>query len=292
MAEQPPIYVNGHFVSQEAPALSALDRGLTLADGVFETMVAVGGRISRLEDHLARLHNSAAVLELPLPPDNHLSGALHETLRRSGLDRAVLRLTVTRGFDPGRGVAVHDGLTPTIVVRAAPLASRETPLQGILLHTCSFPRSERSPLSWAKTLGYTEAVAAWLEARRAGAADALLLNTQGNVAGATTSNVFIVRGDEVSTPASAEGALPGIARRTVMALADSLGLRVTERPVRAEELPDANEVFLTNVVRGPMPVAGADGHLISNGKPGPVTLRLVEAYWQAVETGTRLPSPP
>ena len=176
-------------------------------------MVALGRRVFRIDDHLARLAGGAALLGLPLPSRTDLTEALQETWRRSGLPEAVLRLTVARGPGAGRGLPPPEGAEPTVVVRASELL-REPGIAdlGVSLHTCSFPRNEKSPLNKAKFLAYTEAISALVEARRAGAGDALWRNTAGNVVSATTSNLFLVRQGELVTPRLEDGALPGVAR--------------------------------------------------------------------------------
>lgn len=276
-------YVNGRFVPPDEPVLSVAERGFALADGVFETMVAAGGRIFRLGDHLARLREGAGVLELSLPTRMTIESALDETWSRSGFREAVLRLTVARGPDLGRGVRPPDGTEPTVVVRVFPLSPPlQAPDRGVALHTCSFPRNEKSPLVRGKFLAYTEAIAAWLEARRVGADDALWRNTKGNLACATSSNLFVLRDGRLVTPSREEGALPGIARRAVMESAARAGLEVTEEPVSPAALEDAAEAFLTNVVRGPVAAAEVDGRVIGDGKPGPVTRDIAQAYWREV----------
>ncbi len=143
-----------------------------------------------------------------------LAWAVRETLRRNGLPRSVARLTVTRGVDLGRGLALPAQSTPTVVVRVTPRQQMTGHLAGRSLMVASVRRNETSPLSRMKSLAYTDGVIARLEAQRAGAEDALLLNTRGNVACATSSNLFLVRSDRtVVTPLPSDGALPGIARR-------------------------------------------------------------------------------
>ncbi|MBI4203171.1 MAG: aminotransferase class IV family protein [Chloroflexi bacterium] len=267
------LYVNGRFLPEEGPHVSALDRGFTLADGLFETMVASGGRIYRLADHLVRLRNGAALLGLPLSADDLLAEAVKETLRRSGLQNAVLRLTVSRGPVAARGLAFpNPPPAPTVTVRSVAWTPPDPyALVAVRLHTACFPRNERSPLARVKSLAYTEGIIALWEAQATGADDALFRNTRGNLVCATAGNLFLVR----------QGALPGVARRSVLEVAHEMGIAVKEEPLPYEALAEAEEMFLTNVVRGPYPVAAVDGRPVGRGRYN-VTRLLAEGYVRCV----------
>lgn len=287
MSEMNPIvYLNGSFVpeSPESVAhLSLRDRGFTLSDGIFETMVASGDRIFRLDDHLARLQRGADVLYIQMPPAEELVDAIHETLLRNGLSHSVVRLTVTRGIDPGRGLDVTPGITPSVVVRVTPWQGPLDSLpQGRRLALSQIRRNDLSPLAVIKSLSYAEGVVARLRAQRGGADDALMCNTRGFLTGATSSNVFAVIGDELVTPSEGDGALPGIARRTVLEEAGRLSILVRERSLTPEGVAGADEVFLTNVVTGVVPVVSLFGAVVGPGLPGPVTEQLADAYWNRV----------
>ncbi len=283
MAE-PILYIGGRFVPQGKAHLSPLDRGFSLADGLFETMVAAGDSVFRLDDHISRLFDGARLLELPMPTPEELTWAVRETLRRNGLPRSVARLTVTRGVDLGRGLALPAKSTPMVVVRVTPCNPLPSQSTGLSLITSSLRRNETSPLSRVKSLAYTEGIVARLEAQRAGADDALLLNTQGNVACATSSNLFLVRSDgTMVTPPPSEGALPGIARRTVLEIARRLGRLPVQEPITPADLVRAQEVFLTNVVTGPVSVISIDRRPVDAGGLGMVSLALARSYAAAVE---------
>ena len=281
----PTLYVNGRYVSEAEARLSPLDRGFTLADGLFETMVALDDRVFRMEGHLARMRRGAEALHLPLPPSEELAGVVLEAIRRNGYPRSVARLTVSRGVDHGRGLDVSPGIEPSVVVRVTPWQGPlDSAPPGRSLASSTMLRNDRSPLSRVKSLSYVEGVAARLSAIRAGADDALLRNTRGFVAGGTSSNVFIAAGGGLLTPPEEDGALPGMARLTVLEEASRLGIPAVERSLEPEQVAGADEAFLTNVVLGPVPVASLDGRPIGAGAPGPVTQRLVQAYWDRVRS--------
>jgi branched-chain amino acid aminotransferase len=277
------VYINGRFVPETDLSLSPLDRGFTMADGLFETMVASGNRIFRLNDHMLRLQRGADVLYIPLPPVEGLMDAMRESLRRNECPHSVVRLTVTRGIDPGRGLDVTLGIAPSVVIRVAPwhgaLDSLPTGRNLVLSH---IPRNNLSPLASIKSLSYVDGVLARLEARRSGADDALVCNTQGFLTGATSSNVFVVMDGNVITPSLSDGILPGMARRTVLEEAKRIGVFIEERSLTLDSIIGAEEVFLTNVVTGVVPVVSLFGSSVGLGTAGPITGQLASAYWDRV----------
>ena len=280
----PFIYLNGRFVPESDAGLSPLDRGFTLADGVFETLVALGDRVFRLGDHLARLQEGAEVLHLPLPPVEELAEAISESLRINGHPCSVARLTVSRGADPGRGLDVTPGVAPSVVVRVTPWQGPLTSVpQGRRVVVSTIRRNDLSPLARIKSLSYVEGVVTRLEAQSAGADDALLCNTRGFLTGATSSNVFAVIGGRLVTPPGDDGVLPGVARRTVLEEAERLDIPTNGHSLTPEELSTAHEIFLTNVVTGVVPVTSLSGDSVGPGVAGPVTARLARAYWERVE---------
>ena len=277
------MYVNGKFVAEREAAISPLDRGFTLADGLFETMVAVGDRVFRLDAHLARMRRGADLLELPMPPAELLAAILEECLRRNGLPTSVARLTLSRGVDSGRGLNAPAALDPSVVVRVTPWPGPPaSPPASRTLVTSSVARNDLSPLSSVKSLSYVDGVAARLEAQRAGADDALMRNTRGLVTGATSSNVFVAARGALATPPVEDGALPGISRLTLIEEAARLGVACEERSLTPEDVAASDEALLSNVVQGPTPVASVDGVRLRPAAPGPLTLRLSEAYWSRV----------
>ena len=277
------MYVNGDFVSEASAAISPLDRGFTLADGLFETMVTAGVRVFRANDHLARMRRGADLLQLPMPDAEELAAIVEECLTRNGLPMSVVRLTLSRGVDAGRGLNAPAALDPSVVVRVTPWAGPPSDLPpSRTLVTSSLARNDRSPLSSVKSLSYVDGVAARLEAQRAGADDALMCNTRGFVTGATSSNIFTVISGVPVTPPFVDGALPGISRLTLLEEAERLGIACDERSLTPQDVAGANEALLSNVVQGPVPVASVDGMRPRSGAPGPLTQRLCDAYWSRV----------
>jgi branched-chain amino acid aminotransferase len=269
----PACWVDGARVDPGRAHLLVTDRGLTLADGVFETMRAHRGVIFRFADHMARLSRGAERLGLPRPAE--LTAMLDEAMReiRTHHADAVVRLTVTRG--PGRhGLAPSRSPGPATIVLLVQDVGAFPASVSVL--TASGRRNEHAMSAGLKTLSYTDSILAMLEATQKGADDAIFLDTAGHVAEATASNVFVVRGGAVRTPPTTCGAFPGITRGVVIELLRGLDITVTEHPVSPAELAAADEVFLTSSVREIAPVDTLDGRTLR--APGEVTTAVVGAY--------------
>ncbi|MGA0532324.1 aminotransferase class IV [Hansschlegelia sp. KR7-227] len=248
--------LNGVLLDGATGPFDLGDRGLTLGDGLFETIAVFGGRPAMLGAHLDRL--CAAAAEIRLAVDRAFCEAEVLALAdAAGEGDHVIRLTATRGAG-ARGLAIPEGATPTIVASSSPFP-KEALNAPIRLATVSVRRNPTSLASRAKTLSYLDGVLAFDEAKRAGADDALMLNTHGKVGSTAMANLFAVFGSEVATPPVSEGVLPGIVRRLALETASRLGFRAVERPLMPEELEVADAVFATNSVRLVMPVTAIDG---------------------------------
>jgi branched-chain amino acid aminotransferase len=274
----PASWVNGAFVPADAAAISVRDRGLTLADGVFETMRVHGGQIFRQERHLQRLGRGLMVLDFPPIPDLHRW--LHEATLALGAADGSIRLTVTRGTASG-GWASPTDARPTVIVTAAPLPQFPAEIyeRGLTVGIAGGRRNEHAITAGLKTLAFTDSVVALIDAHRRGADDALFLDTAGHLSEATASNLFILRGRDLITPPDSCGVLPGITRLVVMELAASEGLTVAQHPIDTSDLLAADEAFLTSTLRGIAPIVQLqDNSTIGTGAPGALTTRLRAAY--------------
>ena len=238
------IYLNGAIVPPDFARIDPADRGFTLADGLFETLRAYGGRPFRLEDHLVRLESSAPALGIPLLFDAvRIAEAAVELLEANALTEgdAAIRCTATRGTGP-RGLVPPADVQPTLLIT--------TSAYHPLPESCSativdIRRNEGSPLSQMKSLGYLDNVLAARDAAERGAEEAILLNNAGRVAGAARANVFAVLDGRLLTPPLQDGVLPGIARRVVLELAAALRIPTEEVSLSPADLAAASEVFLT-----------------------------------------------
>lgn len=282
------VYVNGEIVPEEAARISALDRGFTLGDGVFDTVRAVEGRVFRLVDHLVRLGSSAGVigLELPMGPEE-LSRAVEEVLETNALTRALMRITVSRGAPAERGLMPPANPRPTVAINATPFDgyAEERYALGIGAIISSIRRNESSPLSRIKSCCYLDSVLARLEATERGAEEALFLNTHGDLACGASSNLFLAVDSVLVTPPLESGVLAGITRRVVLELAGRLDMPHEERRVTPEELYRSQEAFVTNTALGVMPLVAVEGRAIGKGAPGSMTIRLRAEYLGELGTG-------
>jgi len=270
-------WLNGVERSVGEPLLSPLDRGFTLADGLFETMRARNGVIFRLDAHLDRLCVGARLLSIPIPPAlrDHVAAAARSALA-AGYVHASVRLTVTRGPAPP-GLAPPPHPAPTLALGIAPFTPPDAP-RPIVAAMASARRNEYALTAGIKTLAYTESVLALAQAKAAGADDAIFLDTAGHVSEATASNLFALLDGILVTPPLGCGVLPGITRATVLALAPALGIAAEERELAEPELAAASEMFLTSSIREIAPLVRIETIAIGTGRCGPVTQRFIDAY--------------
>jgi branched-chain amino acid aminotransferase len=274
--------VDGRLLPADGAHVSVYDRGFQLGDGIFETLRARAGHITELPEHLARLGRSAAGLDIELPADSDSSieAGIRQVLAAENLDGpegdASIRITVTRGAFRGRGLLPPAaGALPTVAIQAWPVVP---PAPGHLdagLHlvASAVRRDPENPLATLKTTSRADYVHARLEARRAGADDALFLTTDGHLSEATSANLFLVRDGELATPDLACAILPGTTRSWILGWARRVGLRPVEGWLTTRDLAEADEAFLCSSVAGILPVTAFEGRPIGSGRPGPVALR-------------------
>jgi branched-chain amino acid aminotransferase len=281
------VWVDGEIHPADGRHLSVFDRGFQLGDGIFETLRARGGRPAELDAHLARLHRSAAGLDIALPPDidARLTEGIAAVLAADGLDRvdgdASIRITVSRGVYRARGVLPPlEDARATLAIQAWPVVP--APLdhleRGLHLVASAVRRDPRNPLATLKTTSRAEYVYARLEARRLGADDALFLTIDDLLSEGTSANIFLVRRAadgtlELATPSLDCAILPGTTRSWLLEWAARAGLRPFEGHLRRDDLASAKEAFLSSSVAGILPVTAFDGAGIGDGRPGSWTLR-------------------
>lgn len=282
------VWVDGAIRPATDLHLSVFDRGFQLGDGLFETLRARGGHVTELEEHCARLRRSADGLgiELPSDVDARLARGIDDLLAAEGLGGpggdASVRITVSRGAWSSRGLlppsTVH--LEPTIVIQAWPVtpAPPDHLERGLSLVASAIRRDPSNPILSLKTTSRADYVFARLEARRAGAEDAVFLTTSGHLSECTTANIFLVRTapdgvTELATPDLACAILPGTTRSWLLHWADGVGLRGVEGWLTPDELAAAAEAFMSSSVAGVLPITRFNGHPIGDGRPGPWTLR-------------------
>lgn len=279
------VWIDGELLPADARHLSAFDRGFQLGDGVFETLRARAGRPTELAEHLERLRRSADGLDIPLEDveDDALAEGVRALLAAEELDGpdgdASIRITASRGSIVGRGLLPLEHPRPTVVIQAWPVPPPPADHleRGLHLAVSAVRRDPENPLAALKTTSRADYVYARLEARRAGADDALFLTTDGHLSEATSANIFVVRGTELATPALACAILPGTTRTWLLRWAHEVGLAPVEGWLTASDLATSDEAFLCSSVAGVLPVTRFEGRPIGDGRPGPWTRRAREA---------------
>ncbi len=260
------VWIDGVVQDAATATVPALDHGLTVGDGVFETLKVVDGTPFALRRHLDRLRRSAAVLDLALPlEDDELRAAARQVIdavAATGADPRRLRITVTGG--PGPLGSGRDEAVPTVLLAAA--AAPPWPAATEVI-TGPWARNERSAVAGAKTTSYAENVVALAAAHRRGASEAILANTAGALCEGTGSNLFLVHGGRLCTPSLTTGCLAGITRELVLELVE-----VDERDdLTLADLGGAEEAFLTSSTRDVQPITTVDAVTLPGRAPGPCT---------------------
>ena len=282
------IYINGQYFSREDAKISVYDHGLLYGDGVFEGLRIYAGKVFRLQQHLDRLWESAQAIALKIPIDlDQMAADVIETVRRNGLTEGYIRLVVTRGgnqlgLDPFR---CED---PQVIIIADRISLYPEAYyrDGLDLVTAATIRNHPAALNpRIKSLNYLNNILAKIEGLRAGCVEAVMLNHKGEVAECTGDNIFIVKRGELFTPPIDAGILEGITRNAVLELAEQDGLPTHQIPLSRHDLFVADECFLTGSAAEVIPAVRLDGRQIGDGKPGPITQRLNEAFRKLVLGG-------
>jgi branched-chain amino acid aminotransferase len=282
------VWINGKLYDKQDARISVYDHGLLYGDGVFEGLRSYGGNVFRLEQHLARLWNSAKaiLLDIPLSRDQ-IGRAIDETLKVNGLEDGYIRLIVTRGagslgLDPNR-TADPQVIIITDLIKVYP---DELYREGLEIITASTQRNHPAALNpRIKSLNYLNNILAKIECLQAGCMEALMLNHKGEVAECTADNIFLVRAGVLLTPPTDAGVLEGITREAVIELARSSGREVREVPITKHDVYIADECFLTGTAVEVIPVVKVDSRKIGAGTPGPITRDLKERFHKLARGG-------
>jgi len=289
MSQTELVYVSGKCVPREEAKISALDAGVLLGAGLFETLRTYAGKPFRLGAHLARLRASGEFFRIFIrESDSQVAETISRLVEANSLADARVRITATRG---PLAAAVDDDEAPpaTFIITAGPMTpySAELYENGATVVVSDIRVSPDDPTVYHKTTGYLRNLLALRDAHRARATEALIFNTKGRLAEGSLSNVFIVSGGRLLTPPVEEGLLAGITRAAVLELAAEVGVPAEQKPLTARGVLDADEMFLTNSIMELLPVGRVERKEIGDGLPGPVTKRLAEAYRALVirETG-------
>jgi aminodeoxychorismate lyase len=270
------VFLNGKVLPEAEAVVPLNDRGFLLGDGLFETLRVARGRPFRLAQHLERLARGAEFLKIPLPfTSKEIQRFAEQLVAQNEVADAILRLTLTRG--PGRrGYSPKLAGPPTLAMTLNPLprVNPDEPLQWSLV-TSALRIPAGDVLAAFKTTSKIVNVMARAEAEEKGADEALLLNTNGEVAETASGNIFWIYQDNICTVPTGRGVLPGITRAVVLEICQSLGLATQKRIIKPEQLRNAEGIFVTQSALGIVPVAAFDGLPVA---PSPLVDQIGTAY--------------
>ncbi len=276
--------LDGHI--SPTASISVFDRGFLYGDSVYEVVRTFQGTPFGLIEHLQRLRRSADYLYLTLPwPDAYIIQEVERTLVAAGPGEYYIRIVVTRGADSRIGLLPEPESKPRLLIVLQPIAPHpQLPTHGLKV---TIPQRQRVALKAlnpaAKTGNYLNNILALLEVQASGADDAVLLNPEGALTEATTSNLWLVRRGVVETPTKESGILHGITREFLLAILAEQGIPHQERELFPVDLVTADEAFLSSSVRLLMPIAQVDDHPLP-ACPGPVTKLLWEQLLKRMAT--------
>jgi branched-chain amino acid aminotransferase len=284
------VHINGTLVRRDEARISVFDHGFLYGNGLFETMRSYRGNIFRLGYHLQRLFRSLEFLNYPVSfTPASLEKAVCETLEANQTPDAAIRLNITRG----QGDPAPDPDTcghPSIIIFTREYRPPSPALynQGYYATMVRQRQSAQVPAVTMKTFSFINTIIARMEAKASGCHEGIMVNTDGFITECTVSNIFMIRGSRLQTPALESGVLPGVTRKAVLELAAGQRMQPEEGTFIPEQLLTADEAFVTNSLIEIMPLVKVDGHEIGDGKPGAVTRALMTAYKELVRRELKL----
>jgi branched-chain amino acid aminotransferase len=291
------VYVNGTIARAEDASIPVYDHGFLYGEGVYETLRTYN-RVPFLYDrHLRRLRASAGYLQLDVPfSDESLATWIGDTMVAAGdMEEAYIRVLLTRGV----GELTYDIAAtpvPSLVIVVKPL--EEPPARvftdGIKVALVPILRNHPGSVNpIIKSNNLLNNALAMQEAYRRGADEGLMCNYRGELSECSQANFFIVREGVALTPETDAGLLEGLTRSFLFEVGQDVGVQVRSQTLFPKDLEDADEAFITSTTRELSPVTRIDDRVIGNGKPGPLTLKLLEGYRKRARSLTRaLVGPP
>ncbi len=277
------IWLDGRLVPVADAKISVFDHGLLYGDGVFEGIRVYSGKIFRCREHVQRLFDSAKAIRLTIPMTHEeVTQAMYDTLAANGLAKgdAYIRLVVTRGVGT-LGLNPEKTANPSVFIIADQIELYPPELyeKGMSVITCSTIRNHPNAVSpRIKSLNYLNNILGKIEGIDAHVPEAIMLNHEGLVAECTGDNIFVVRDGVLITPPTSAGILEGVTRDTVIELARKRGITLIEKNLVRHDLYIAQECFFTGTAAEVIAVTQIDGRVIGDGKPGPITRRLMADF--------------
>ena len=270
------VFLNGDFVAEEKAVVSVFDRSFLYGDGLFETLRVYGGKPFCWPQHLERLQRGAEFLKLRIPfGPEELLRSVGQLVARNRMPEALLRITLSRGVGP-RGYSPKAAIQPVLVMSTHPVpqTDSENPPQWRLA-TTSVRLLAEEPLAQFKTCNKLPQILARAEAESQGADEGLLLNTNGDVVEAATSNLFWINNDVVGTPPLASGILPGVTRAVVLDICRDIGVPAKETRILPVAISHSDGVFLSTSSVGVIEALSLDGRAL---RRSPLVARICAEY--------------
>jgi branched-chain amino acid aminotransferase len=287
------VYINGEFYRREEAKISVFDSGFLVGDGVWEGLRLHDGEFAFVDLHLDRLFEGAKAIDLDIGMTREeITESLHETVRRNGMEGSSgvhVRLMVTRGDKktPSQDPRLVAGGPNVVIIAEHKVADPGVRAQGVRLFTSTVRRPPPDTLDQRLNChSKLHEVIALLQALKAGADEALMLDPTGAVATCNATNFFVVRRGEVWT-STGHYSLNGITRRMIITLCRAQGIPVSERPFSLTDVYGADEAFVTGTFGGITPVIEVDGRRIGPGTRGELTTRLTDLYAETIAEATR-----
>lgn len=279
----PKIYINGKFFDKPDAKISVYDHGLLYGDGVFEGIRIYSGKAFKLKEHVARLFESARSIKLEIPiTQEAMCKAINDTIAINQKVDGYIRPLVTRGSG-SLGLDPRKCSDPQVIVIVDDITMYPPEMyeNGMEIATVSTIRNHPNAVNpRIKSLNYLNNILAKIEGIQAGCLESLMLNHKGEIAECSGDNIFLVKNGVLRTPPIDAGILEGITRNTVIELAKNAKIPVEEIALTRHDVFVADECFLTGTAAEIIPVTKCDARSIGTGKPGPITTKLRQAYFQ------------
>ena len=288
------IYIDGEYYNKSQAKISVYDHGFLYGDGVFEGIRAYNGLVFKLKEHVDRLYRSAHAITLKIPiTKDEMRKAVVETIQKNKMKDAYIRLIVSRGIGD-LGLDPRKCPKPTIIIIADTINIKSGSAKDTGI-TTMFSWVRRNPVDAAtheiKSLNYLNSVLAKIEANACGVDEAICLESNGYIAEGVGENLFIVKNGEVITPPTSTGALAGITSEIVSQLCEKLKIKLTVTNLTPFMMFTADEAFFTGTAMEMVPIREVNKRQIGNGKPGPITKKLMAEFQKEIENpanGTKI----
>ncbi len=286
MSNELQVYIDGEFYPKSQAKISVYDHGFLYGDGVFEGIREYNSGVFKLKEHIDRLYRSAHAIMLQIPlTKEEMAKAVVETLRKNKMKDSYIRLIVSRGIGD-LGLDPRKCPKPTVIVITDTINIKAGNAKEVGI-TTMFSWVRRNPVDATtheiKSLNYLNSVLAKIEANANGVDEAICLEASGCIAEGVGENIFIVKNGEIFTPPTSTGALAGITADVVAELSGKLGIDLIITNLTPFMLFTADEAFFTGTAMEMVPIREVNKRIIGDGKPGPVTKKLMVEFQKVIE---------